>query len=91
MVPVIFLSFLVHLKFKVFPVFRIHRIHMFLGLPDPDPFVIGMDLDPDSSIIKQTSKKNLDSYCFVTSFGLYIFENYVNVPSKRIKQNFFLN
>ncbi len=26
-------------------------IHMFLGLPDPDPFVRGMD--PDPSIIKQ--------------------------------------
>ncbi len=35
------------------PVFRIriHRIHMFLGLPDPDPLVRGMD--PDPSIIKQ--------------------------------------
>ena len=36
---------------------RIHRIHMFLGLPDPDPLVRGMDpdpaLDPDPSIIKQ--------------------------------------
>jgi hypothetical protein len=38
---------------------RIHRIHMFLGLPDPDPLVRGMDpdpsLDPDSdpSIIMQ--------------------------------------
>jgi hypothetical protein len=45
---------------------------MFLGLmdPDPDPSVRGMgpypDLDP--SITKQKSKKNLDSYCFVTSF-----------------------
>jgi hypothetical protein len=33
------------------------RIHMFLGLPDPDPLVRGMDpdpaLDPDPSIIKQ--------------------------------------
>jgi hypothetical protein len=35
------------------PVFRIriHRIHMFLGLPDPDPFVRGMD--PDPSVIMQ--------------------------------------
>jgi hypothetical protein len=38
---------------------RIHRIHVFLGLPDPDPLVIGMDPDPaldpdpDPSIIKQ--------------------------------------
>jgi hypothetical protein len=38
---------------------RIHRIHVFLGLPDPDPLVRGMDPDPDPaldldpSIIKQ--------------------------------------
>jgi hypothetical protein len=30
---------------------RIHRIHMYLGLPDPDPFVRGMD--PDPSVIMQ--------------------------------------
>jgi hypothetical protein len=37
------------------PVFRrrIHRIHMFLGLPDPDPLVRGMDPYADPSIIKQ--------------------------------------
>jgi hypothetical protein len=38
------------------PMFRIQiRIHMFLGLPDPDPLVRGMDPDLDSnpSIIKQ--------------------------------------
>ncbi len=31
------------------------RIHMFLGLPDPDPLVRGMDPDPapDPSIIMQ--------------------------------------
>jgi hypothetical protein len=29
------------------------RIHMFLDLPDSDPLVRGMDLDPDPSIIKQ--------------------------------------
>ncbi len=62
--------------FSFLAVFRIHRIHVFLGLPDPnpDPLVRGMDpdpdpaLDPDPSIIKQKSKKNLDFYCFVTSF-----------------------
>ncbi len=45
---------------------RIHRIHMFLGLPDPDPLVRGMDPapapEPDPSIIMQKSKKTLDSY-----------------------------
>jgi hypothetical protein len=33
------------------PVFRIHQIHMFLGLPDPDPLVKGMD--SESYTIKQ--------------------------------------
>ncbi len=45
----------------LFPVFRIrfHRIHMFLGLPDPDPLVRGMDPAPDSdhSIILLSSRK----------------------------------
>ncbi len=41
---------------------RIHRIHVFLGLLDSY-------LDPEPSIIKQKfCKKNLDFYCFVTSF-----------------------
>jgi hypothetical protein len=54
-------------------VFRNHQIHMFFGLPDP--LVRGMDLDPDPSIsASKNGKKNLDSYCFVTSFGLLIFE-----------------
>ncbi len=49
-------------KFKVLilTVFRIriHRIHMFLGLPDPDPLVRGMDpaTDPDhhAKIVRKT-------------------------------------
>jgi hypothetical protein len=41
---------------------------------DPDPLLRGMDPDLDPSIAKQKSKKNVDSYCFVTSFGLFIFE-----------------
>ncbi len=38
---------------------RIHRIHMFLGLPDPDPLVRGMDPnpDPDPSIIMQKQEE----------------------------------
>jgi hypothetical protein len=54
---------------------------MFWGLlyPDPDPLARGTDSDPDSdpdpepalvpdpSIIKQNSKKNLDSFYFATS------------------------
>ncbi len=40
------------------------RIGMFLGLLDqvPDPLVRDTDRDPNPSIIKQNSKKNLDSY-----------------------------
>jgi hypothetical protein len=49
---------------------------MFLVLPDPDPQVRGMDQDPDPaldpdpdpSIVMQNSKKNLDSYYFVSLF-----------------------
>ncbi len=52
------------------------RIHMFLDIPDLDTLVRGMD--PDPSIIylssSKNSKKNLDSYSFVTSFGLFIYE-----------------
>jgi hypothetical protein len=64
---------------------------MFLGLPDPDPYplVRCIDPDPDPSISKQKSKENLDSYCFVTSFGLFIFENEENVLSKSNKQKNF--
>jgi hypothetical protein len=54
---------------------------MFLGLPDPDPLVRGMDPDPAPNprfwtllLSSKNSKKNLDSYCFVTSFGLFILE-----------------
>ncbi len=67
------------------------RISMFLGLLDPDP-------DPLSEawirILLSSSKnnnKNLDSYCFVTSFWLFIFTNDVNVPAKSEKQkNLFI-
>jgi hypothetical protein len=51
---------------------------MFLGLPDPDPLVRGVDpdlaSDPDPGSSSKSTKKNLDSYCLVTSFGLFIFE-----------------
>jgi len=66
---------------------------MFLGLQDPDPLVRGMDpdpaLDPDPSIIMQNSKKNLDSYYFVTLFDFLSLKNHVNVASKRNKQKKF--
>jgi hypothetical protein len=44
--------------------------HVFgLQISDRETLVLGMDSDPtpDPSIIKQNNKKNLDSYCFVTS------------------------
>jgi hypothetical protein len=68
-----------------------HRIHMFLRLPDPDPlFSRGIDPDPDPSLSSsKNSKKNLDTYCFVTAFELFIFENDVNVPSEVISRKTF--
>ncbi len=45
---------------------RIRRIHMFLGILDPEPDPLDRDMDPDPSIIKQNSEKNIDSNCFVT-------------------------
>jgi hypothetical protein len=67
---------------------------MFLGLldPDPDPLVRGMDPDPaldpdpDLSIIMEKSKRNLDSYYFVTLFDFLSLKNDVNVVSKSNKQ-----
>jgi hypothetical protein len=53
---------------------------MFLGLPDPDPPVRGM-----VSACKN-SKKNLDSYYFVTRFDFLSLKNDVKVPSKSNKQ-----
>ncbi len=67
------------------PVLRI-RIHTFLGLPDPDPLVRGMDPNPDPSIIMQDSKKNLHSYYFATLFDFLSLKNNDNVPSKRNDQ-----
>jgi hypothetical protein len=50
--------------------------HMYLDLLDPDPFQsCGSGSGSGSfyypSIIKQNSKKNLDSLCFVTSLGFF--------------------
>ncbi len=50
---------------------------MFLVLPDPDPLV--RDTDPNSLSL---SKKNIDSYCFVTFYEFLSLKNDVNVPSK---------
>jgi hypothetical protein len=65
---------------------------MFLGLldPDPDPLVRCMDPDPDPSLIRiriilsscKNSKKNLDSYIFVTLFDFLSLKNDVNLASK---------
>ncbi len=67
---------------------RILRIHMLLGLLDPDP---------DPSIMKQNSKKTLDSQCFVTYFWLLFFEKwckctgYPGTGTFRNRKTFFLN
>jgi hypothetical protein len=76
-----------------------------LADPDPsDPYVFGPSWSGSGSISQRyeswtgsfyhqaNSKLNLDSYCFVTSFWLFILKNDVNVLSKRNKQkNFFFN
>jgi hypothetical protein len=52
------------------------RIRYVVGLldMDPDSLVRGMDPDPDPFSSSNNSKKNLHSYCFVTSLGLFFFE-----------------
>jgi hypothetical protein len=57
--------------------------------PNPDPLVRGMDPEfPDHSTIMQKSKKNLDSYYFVTLFNFLSLKNDVNASSKSNKQKF---
>jgi hypothetical protein len=58
---------------------------MFLGLPDSDPSLLCTD--PDPSINKKKSKKNLNFYYFMTSFRLLSIKTDVNVPSKSNKEN----
>jgi hypothetical protein len=55
---------------------------MFLGLPDPDPLVRGMD--PDLLPPCKNSKKNLDSYYFVTLFDFSPLKNYVNMHLQKV-------
>ncbi len=59
---------------------------MFLGLPDSDPLVSGMDPapGPDPLSSYKNSKKNLDSYYFVTLLDFLSLKNDVNVPSNII-------
>ncbi len=58
---------------------RIQGIHMFLGLPDPDPLVRGLK----SCTSCKNSKKNLDSYYFVTLFDFFIFEKWCTCTFKK--------
>jgi hypothetical protein len=53
---------------------------MFVGLLDLDPLVTGPD--PDLLPSSKSSKKNLDSYCFVAFYNFLSLINDVNVPSK---------
>ncbi len=65
---------------------------MFLSL-DPDPLSEVWIRIRILLSVSKNSKKNLDSYCFVTSFGLFLsLKNNLYVPSKGNKQKtFFLN
>jgi hypothetical protein len=40
---------------------RIYRIHVFLGLPDPDPLVRGMDPDPAQEFLSLKNDVNVAS------------------------------
>ncbi len=62
----------------------------FWGLdPDPDPLVRGTVWIRILLSASKNSKKNLDSYCFVTLFLYCSFKNDVNLPSKSNKQKNF--
>jgi hypothetical protein len=62
---------------------------VFLGLPDPDPLVRGMDPDPDPISLSKYSKKNLDFYCFVTSFDFLSLKMIGTVYKSNIQENVF--
>jgi hypothetical protein len=53
---------------------------MFLGHPDP------LVRDPVLLSSSKNSKKNIDSYCFVTSTTFFILKNDLNIPSKSNKK-----
>ncbi len=56
------------------------RIHMFLGLPDPEPSLF---VRIWIRILQAKSKKNLDFYCFFTSFWLFVFEDLCKYTYKK--------
>ncbi len=62
-----------------------------MGFPDWNPSLFCTD--PDPSINKQKSKKNLDFYYryILTSFLLFISENDVSVPSTVTSKIYFLS
>ncbi len=83
---------------------HINRIRLnvvYNNVAAPDPYVFGPTGfgsinqrygSGSFSSSSKNSKKNLDSYCFVTSFDFLSLKNDVNVPSKCNKQkNIFLN
>ncbi len=63
----------------------LRRIHLFLGLPDQLVRDMDPDPSPDPTIIKQ--KYVVRKTLLPTVLRLFIFKNYLNVPSKR---NFLL-
>ncbi len=77
--------------FDYFPVLRtrFRRDRMFLGILDPDPNPLVICTDPDPARIQillsssKISKKNLDSYSFVTFFDFLSLKNDVNIPFKK--------
>ncbi len=56
---------------------------------DSDPLVRDMDPAPDLSSSSKNSKKNLDSYCFVTFSYFLSLKNDVNAHSKSNRPKIF--
>jgi hypothetical protein len=65
--------------------FTIRRIHLYLGFPDPHPDLLEKQIRI-LPLSRKNSKKNIDSYCFVTSLIFLSLKNYINVPSKSNKK-----
>jgi hypothetical protein len=61
----------------------------YMSDPCPDPAVRAMDPDPELLSSSKNSRKNLDSYCFVTLSHFLSLKNNINVPSKSNMQKIF--
>jgi hypothetical protein len=83
--------------------FKLQLICLFSSVPDPDPLdphIFGPPRSGSDSTIQRYGSGSgsfyhqvkivRKTYCFLTSFGLFIFEKDVNVTSKSKKQKNFI-